>query len=281
MNPRFDQLQSYPFQKLAALTGAVTPPPGLKRISLHIGEPQASDARVHQAARSRKIWTASRFIRPRSARRALRIAIARMDAAPLRLQGHRRGDARSYRSTAAAKRCLHSRRPSSIARARSPSSSCPIRSTRSTKAPRCWPGATPHYLQHTARQRLCARFRAIARRRMAAHAARLSSARRAIRPAMSCRSTSGSALFALSDRYGFVIASDECYSEIYFDEAQPPLGALQAAQQLRPRRLSAARDVLQPLQAIQCAGHALGLRRRRCRNPRRNSCSIAPITAAR
>lgn len=36
-------------------------------------------------------------------------------------------------------------------------------------------------------------------------------------------------LFDLSDRYGFVIASDECYSEIYFDEAQPPLGALQAA----------------------------------------------------
>ncbi|MFX8597293.1 aminotransferase class I/II-fold pyridoxal phosphate-dependent enzyme, partial [Acinetobacter baumannii] len=39
-------------------------------------------------------------------------------------------------------------------------------------------------------------------------------------------------LFELSDRYGFVIASDECYSEIYFDEAQPPLGALQAAAQL-------------------------------------------------
>jgi N-succinyldiaminopimelate aminotransferase len=37
-------------------------------------------------------------------------------------------------------------------------------------------------------------------------------------------------LFDLSDRYGFVIASDECYSEIYFDEAQPPLSALQAAQ---------------------------------------------------
>lgn len=39
-------------------------------------------------------------------------------------------------------------------------------------------------------------------------------------------------LFALSDRYGFVIAADECYSEIYFDEASPPLGALQAAHQL-------------------------------------------------
>jgi N-succinyldiaminopimelate aminotransferase len=39
-------------------------------------------------------------------------------------------------------------------------------------------------------------------------------------------------LFALSDRHGFVIASDECYSEIYCDEAKPPLGALEAARQL-------------------------------------------------
>lgn len=39
-------------------------------------------------------------------------------------------------------------------------------------------------------------------------------------------------LFALSDQYDFVIASDECYSEIYQDEANPPLGAMQAAYQL-------------------------------------------------
>ncbi|HZT63854.1 MAG TPA: succinyldiaminopimelate transaminase [Burkholderiales bacterium] len=37
-------------------------------------------------------------------------------------------------------------------------------------------------------------------------------------------------LFELSDRHGFVIASDECYSEIYFD--RPPLGALEAANKL-------------------------------------------------
>jgi N-succinyldiaminopimelate aminotransferase len=40
------------------------------------------------------------------------------------------------------------------------------------------------------------------------------------------------ALFELSDRHGFIIASDECYSEIYFDEAKPPLGALEAAKRL-------------------------------------------------
>ena len=38
-------------------------------------------------------------------------------------------------------------------------------------------------------------------------------------------------LFELSDRHGFVIASDECYSEIYFRD-EPPLGALEAAARL-------------------------------------------------
>ncbi|MGA7949991.1 MAG: succinyldiaminopimelate transaminase [Thiobacillaceae bacterium] len=39
-------------------------------------------------------------------------------------------------------------------------------------------------------------------------------------------------IFELADRHGFVIASDECYSEIYFEEGKSPLGALTAARQL-------------------------------------------------
>jgi len=39
-------------------------------------------------------------------------------------------------------------------------------------------------------------------------------------------------LFELSDRHGFTIAADECYSEIHFDDSAPPMGALQAAQAL-------------------------------------------------
>ncbi len=39
-------------------------------------------------------------------------------------------------------------------------------------------------------------------------------------------------LFALADTHGFVIASDECYSEIYFEEGKAPLGGLEAAQRL-------------------------------------------------
>ncbi|WP_325320296.1 succinyldiaminopimelate transaminase [Kingella oralis] len=38
-------------------------------------------------------------------------------------------------------------------------------------------------------------------------------------------------LFVLQDKYGFIIASDECYAEIYFD-GQKPIGCLQAAAEL-------------------------------------------------
>jgi N-succinyldiaminopimelate aminotransferase len=36
-------------------------------------------------------------------------------------------------------------------------------------------------------------------------------------------------VLALAEQYDFIVASDECYSELYFDESQPPPGLLQAA----------------------------------------------------
>jgi N-succinyldiaminopimelate aminotransferase len=39
-------------------------------------------------------------------------------------------------------------------------------------------------------------------------------------------------LIALADQYDFVIAADECYSELYFDEASPPPGLLSACAEL-------------------------------------------------
>lgn len=39
-------------------------------------------------------------------------------------------------------------------------------------------------------------------------------------------------LIALADQYDFVLASDECYSEIYLDEAQPPTGLLEVCAEI-------------------------------------------------
>ncbi|MBU0500188.1 MAG: succinyldiaminopimelate transaminase [Gammaproteobacteria bacterium] len=43
-------------------------------------------------------------------------------------------------------------------------------------------------------------------------------------------------LIELADRHSFIIAADECYSEIYFDEGQPPVGLLQAAVEMGNER---------------------------------------------
>ncbi len=39
-------------------------------------------------------------------------------------------------------------------------------------------------------------------------------------------------LLELAEKYDFVIASDECYSEIYLDEEEPPIGLLECANKL-------------------------------------------------
>lgn len=39
-------------------------------------------------------------------------------------------------------------------------------------------------------------------------------------------------LIALADQYNFVLASDECYSEIYLDESTPPVGLLQVCAEM-------------------------------------------------
>ncbi len=45
-------------------------------------------------------------------------------------------------------------------------------------------------------------------------------------------------LIELSLKYNFIIASDECYSEIYFDENQPPAGLLEAAEECGNKEFS-------------------------------------------
>ena len=64
------------------------------------------------------------------------------------------------------------------------------------------------------------------------------------------------AIFDRADKYGFVIASDECYSEIYPDEARPPLGALEAAHRLGRDDFRGLRGVHQPVEAVQRPGTA-------------------------
>ena len=95
-------------------------------------------------------------------------------------------------------------------------------------------------------------------------------------------STNGARCSSCRDRHGFVIASDECYSEIYFrDDDGAAAGRPAGRTRARPRRLPQPDHADVAVQALQRAGHALGLRRRRRAASSRRSCCTAPTTAAR
>ena len=67
------------------------------------------------------------------------------------------------------------------------------------------------------------------RRRSGSAARSCSCAAPAIRPAPCCRSTYLRHALELAEQHDFVIASDECYAEMYRDESAPPPSLLQAA----------------------------------------------------
>ena len=256
VNPHLAQLQPYPFEKLRALFSGVTPNPQYREIKLSIGEPQhATPAFIRDAlATAFRVWPSPdlrsafrRFVRPSPAGVAsLRI---------WRCTRHR--DLAGKRLARGAVRVRpEGRRPRSRGHAAGgqPQSVLPDLRRRRLLA-----GATPPSSTRC-RTTTIAQFRADCRRRMATRAIGLrllagqSDRQGAVAGGMET-------LFALSDRYGFVIASDECYSEIYFDEADPPIGVLQAATASAAR--IAARHVLQSVQALQRARPALRFRRRR------------------
>ena len=87
-------------------------------------------------------------------------------------------------------------------------------------------------------------------------------------------------LFELSDRHGFVIASDECYSEIYFDEGEAAARALAGGAAARARGLRPPGGVLSLSKRSNVPGMRSGFVAGDA-DADRSSCSIAPTTAAR
>ncbi len=192
---------------------------------------------------------------------ALREACAGLGAAALRRDARRRRR-RCCRSTARARRCSRSRRRSSIRRAPNATVVCPNPFYQIYEGAALLAGARTAFANSDPKRNFAAdwsqhRRRDLGARRSCVYVCSPGNPTGAVMPLDEWQW-----LFELSDRHGFVIASDECYSEIYFrDEA--PLGSLEAAHDARPRRLPQPGRVHEPVQALQRAGHALGLRRRR------------------
>ena len=226
MNPNLSLLQPYPFQRLRDLFADITPNPAYKNINLSIGEPKHAtpqlikDALVNNLAGLATYPTTLGSIELRTAianwiARRYGIAAPNPDKTILPVTGSREA------LFAFAQVVIDSSRPSPIVIAPNPFYQIYEGAT-------FLAGAQPYFLNTTPENGYAMDFDSVPAEVLN---------RTQLVYVCSPGNPSGKlmrleqwkALFELSDKYGFVIAADECYSEIYFDEKTPPLGALQAA----------------------------------------------------
>ena len=231
MNPDLTLLHPYPFEKLAALKAAVTPPADLKDIMLSIGEPKheppafvldtlvknlnklsnyPTTKGVPELREAIATWASKRF--------NLKTGSFTADKHVLPVNGTREA------LFAFAQAIVDRTTPNPIIL--SPNPFYQIYEGAAILA-----GAEPYFLNCTPENNFIPDFAAVPaeiwQRTQLLFICSPGNPTGAVITSAQLKE-----LIALADKFHFVIASDECYSELYVDEANPPAGLLQACAEL-------------------------------------------------
>jgi N-succinyldiaminopimelate aminotransferase len=228
MNPLLQRLQPYPFERLRRLFAGVTPSPAHRAISLGIGEPKHAAPDFLKRALADALDNGLSAYPATAGEPRLREACAgwvqrrygvALDAATqvLPVNGSREA------LFAFAQVVIDPTRPGATVL-------CPNPFYQIYEGATLLAGAQPHYVPSVAQRNFAVDWDGVSdevwARTQLVYVCSPGNPAGAVMPLDEWRK-----LFELSDRHGFVIASDECYSEIYFRD-EPPLGGLQAAAQL-------------------------------------------------
>jgi len=227
MNPDLQKLQPYPFQKLAALFREVQPNPDYRAISLSIGEPKHATPQFIRDALTNNLDGLANY--PTTAGSdALRSTIANWLAArygipPLNAKTQ-------VLPVNGSREALFAFAQAVIDRTKNnPAVVCPNPFYQIYEGAAFLAGATPSFLNTLPEDNYALNFSQLPediwQRTQLIYVCTPGNPAGRVMPLAEWET-----LFEMSDRRGFVIASDECYSEIYFSEK--PLGALQAAHRL-------------------------------------------------
>lgn len=231
MNPDLDKLQPYPFEKLRHLFEGISPDPSYAAISLSIGEPKHATPELIRAALTDSLDGLAAY--PATlGNESLRVAIAQW-------LEHRYGLEHidpltqilpvngSREALFAIAQTVIEPKPGALV-------ICPNPFYQIYEGAALLAGAQPYYLNATAERDFVIDYAAVPadiwQRVQLLYCCSPGNPTGKVMRLEEWRT-----LFELSDRYGFVIVADECYSELYFNETQPPLGSLQAAQTLGRR----------------------------------------------
>lgn len=227
MNPNLDRLQPYPFERLRQLFADLTPPASLPHINLSIGEPKHATPPFILEALTHAL--AGFSVYPATAGTPqLREAIA---AWLQRRFGSTIDPATQVLPVNGTREALFAIAQAVIDRTRPARVVAPNPFYQIYEGAALLAGAEPLFLPTTPENDFRMAFEALTPQQWAdVQLVYVCSPANPTGRVM--RLAEWRTLFELADRYGFVVAADECYSEIYFDERDPPLGSLQAARAL-------------------------------------------------
>ena len=229
MNPNLNKLQPYPFQRLRDLFQGITPNPQFSAINLSIGEPKHATPALIKDALTNNLAGLANYPTTTGVpelRQAISAWISRRYGVPaldpekaiLPVNGSREA------LFAIAQVVIDSSKPEPVV-------VCPNPFYQIYEGAAFLAGAEPYFLNTLPDNNYAMDFDSVPesvwQRTQLIYLCSPGNPSGRVMPLAQWQQ-----VFELSDRYGFVIAADECYSEIYFNEAQAPLGALQAAYQL-------------------------------------------------
>ena len=228
MNPRLDLLQPYPFERLRGLLAGVVPPGHLAPVSLGIGEPQHPTPALIKDALARHAGGIARYpatLGLPELRRAIAEWLARRHGVAL-------DPDREVLPVLGTREALFAIAQTVLDPAETEARvACPNPFYQIYEGAALLGGAKPFFVNADPARGFAADWDSVPadvwNRIRLLYACSPGNPHGRVIPLEEWKQ-----LFELSDRYGFVIVSDECYSELYFDEERPPLGALGAARAL-------------------------------------------------
>jgi N-succinyldiaminopimelate aminotransferase len=227
MNPDLSRLQPYPFERLAELNAGVVPPVDRQPIRLSIGEPKHTTPAFIAETVISHLHGLSQYPLTRG-QPALREAIADWLTRRFTLPGGSIDPAQQVLPVNGTREALFAIAQAVVDRGRDPVVLMPNPFYQIYEGAALLAGAEPVFMNTTAATGYLPDFSQVAdavwQHAQLVYICSPGNPTGAVMglPALQ-------ELIELAERHDFVIASDECYSELYFDEAAPPPGLLQAA----------------------------------------------------